>query len=144
MFTGLRLFRVALLGEVLRVRPMTLTIAGVAAAQLAAGHFRVGIPCVFHEATGLPCPGCGLTRSCLALFEGRLTDAVYLHPFGPVLLGALVFCLVGGLLPEPRRKRLADVVEDLEIRTGLVPLLFAAFLLVWVLRVTHAIALASV
>lgn len=30
---------------------------------------RIGIPCVFHEVTGLYCPGCGMTRAALALLE---------------------------------------------------------------------------
>ena len=29
----------------------------------------IGIPCVFHEITGLDCPGCGVSRMLLALFR---------------------------------------------------------------------------
>lgn len=28
-----------------------------------------GIPCVFHSVTGLSCPGCGVSRMCLALLR---------------------------------------------------------------------------
>ncbi|WP_309122278.1 DUF2752 domain-containing protein [Paenibacillus sp.] len=35
----------------------------------------LGIPCVFHEATGLYCPGCGMTRAALSLLEGDLPQA---------------------------------------------------------------------
>jgi hypothetical protein len=30
---------------------------------------KLGIPCVFHELTGLYCPGCGMTRAVLALLR---------------------------------------------------------------------------
>ena len=42
--------------------------------------------CIFRNATGLPCPGCGLTRSLTAAAHGRWAEAWRLHPFGPVLL----------------------------------------------------------
>ena len=30
-------------------------------------------PCFFYQATGIPCPGCGLTRSVLSLLHGDAT-----------------------------------------------------------------------
>lgn len=48
----------------------------------------VGIPCLFHLWTGLKCPGCGITRMCLAILSGDLLAAkkenillFYLLPF---------------------------------------------------------------
>ncbi len=32
--------------------------------------------CLFHQHTGLLCPGCGATRSALALGDGRIIEAV--------------------------------------------------------------------
>lgn len=32
--------------------------------------------CVFKKAVGLPCPGCGLTRSVLSLFKGQIIDSI--------------------------------------------------------------------
>ena len=29
----------------------------------------LGIPCIFHTVTGLDCPGCGVSRMCLALLR---------------------------------------------------------------------------
>ena len=33
------------------------------------------VPCLFHAATGLLCPGCGTTRSLTALIQGDLAAA---------------------------------------------------------------------
>ncbi|HJV49192.1 MAG TPA: DUF2752 domain-containing protein [Geothrix sp.] len=48
--------------------------------------------CAFHALTGLPCPGCGLTRAFVALAHGRLREAWTLHPFAFPLYA---FCLAG-------------------------------------------------
>jgi len=37
--------------------------------------FTIGIPCVFHEVTGLKCPGCGMTRSCMSILKFDFTSA---------------------------------------------------------------------
>lgn len=48
----------------------------------------IGIPCLFHLWTGLKCPGCGVTRMCLAVLSGDFLTArkenillFYLLPF---------------------------------------------------------------
>ena len=43
-----------------------------------------GIPCIFHELTGLSCPGCGLTRAASALSQGRIREALSWNPMLPV------------------------------------------------------------
>ena len=39
------------------------------------------IPCPVRSAIGIPCPGCGMTRSCLALAQGEFVSAWKFHPF---------------------------------------------------------------
>ena len=36
--------------------------------------------CLFKFITGLPCPGCGMTRAYLHLFTGDIKGAFYYHP----------------------------------------------------------------
>lgn len=41
---------------------------------------NLAIPCVFHEVTGLYCPGCGITRSLLSLLELDIVQAFKFNP----------------------------------------------------------------
>lgn len=68
---------------------------GAALAALVA----LGAPlCPVAAVTRVPCPGCGLTRATLALFQGHVVEALHLHPLspivGPLVIGGLIF---GGL-----------------------------------------------
>ncbi len=49
--------------------------------------------CPLRFTTGIPCPGCGLTRSFCALSKGQFTAAVGYHLFGPLLYLAAAFAL---------------------------------------------------
>jgi hypothetical protein len=53
--------------------------------------------CPFKIFTGLPCPGCGLTRSVVTLLHGDPTASVYFHPLGvPLVLMLAVLAFVDG------------------------------------------------
>lgn len=45
--------------------------------------------CVFNSITGLPCPGCGGTRSARALVKGDVLTSLYYYP--PLLYGLVVY-----------------------------------------------------
>lgn len=56
-----------------------------------------GTSCVLRSITGLPCPGCGLTRALLAALHGGLAAAWQLHPLfwlAPLILLAVLILLV--------------------------------------------------
>ncbi|MCX7699452.1 MAG: DUF2752 domain-containing protein [Gemmataceae bacterium] len=87
--------------------------------------------CAWKNATGAPCPGCGLTRSGANLFRGRWRQALSFHPLGlimhPILLGL-------GLLaafPESVRRALAVRVaawqRGIAVMLALVWVVFFAF-----------------
>ncbi|GEM_PF-1487582 len=43
------------------------------------------IVCGFRRLTGLPCPGCGMTRGISALLKGDWRLAVHFNPFAPIV-----------------------------------------------------------
>ncbi|NLO36270.1 MAG: DUF2752 domain-containing protein [Clostridiaceae bacterium] len=55
-----------------------------------------GTGCTFASTTGLPCPGCGLTRALAAALHGDLALAFRLHPLfwlAPLILAAVLVLL---------------------------------------------------
>lgn len=57
----------------------------VAAFAISPDHIDDGpVICPFRRLTGLPCPGCGLTRSWVHLAHGQWGDALLANPFGLV------------------------------------------------------------
>lgn len=68
--------------------------------------------CPFRLATGLPCPGCGLTRSWVAAAHGNLATAFADNVFGPVSLVAVMLAVVAaGLLRVVAPARTTVVVR---------------------------------
>ena len=45
------------------------------------------LPCILHLVTDVPCPGCGMTRVCIALTQGHFADAWRYHPFSYLIIG---------------------------------------------------------
>jgi hypothetical protein len=55
------------------------------------------ILCAFRRLTGLPCMGCGLTRSFCAIAKGEVARAAAFHPLGPAVFAATVVYWARGL-----------------------------------------------
>ncbi len=63
--------------------------------------------CAFHSATGLWCPGCGLTRGLHALLDGHLGAALSSNVFTPLAAVGIIWLLVAWICnawdrPAPR------------------------------------------
>ncbi len=81
-----------------RIWPSTYLFAALLVASallpLPRNNAIAGLPsvCAFHHLTGLPCPGCGLTRAWVSMAHGQLVSAFVWHPLGPLLFSsALVY-----------------------------------------------------
>jgi hypothetical protein len=109
-----------------------LAVAIGQAALVAAGF--PGWTCLFHEFTGIPCPGCGLSRSAAALARLDPESALHLHAFGLLLPAALLLLFAGVALPACHRDRLAAGIARVERHIPLALLLTAGLFAYWIMR----------
>lgn len=83
-----------------RARRLFAALAGLLAAGVGYALFcrttGLAVPCLFRTITGLSCPGCGVTRMCLALLALDLPAAWAFNPGLFLLLPILA--LLGGRL----------------------------------------------
>ncbi len=87
--------------------------------------------CPFRRLTGLPCPGCGLTRSWVYLAHGWWRESWAAHPFGAVaVLAVLALCVA---VVVARVRRVPPPGLDALVRRPAVAAVVAAWLLyaVW-------------
>lgn len=108
-----------------------LLLAGTAAAA----WLLLGLPvppCLWKEATGLPCPTCGATRMARALLRGRLLQALAWNPL--LFLGTSAVLGGGGVCALRRamgRPRLRIVLEGPRERLAVRIAAIAMILLGW-------------
>lgn len=48
--------------------------------------------CPMYVLTGLPCPGCGITRSIIFFLTGQWRRSFYIHPMGCILILFALYC----------------------------------------------------
>jgi hypothetical protein len=66
-------------------------------ALTSAGWLELGLPtplCPLHAVTGIPCPGCGMTRAARSLIQGDFRDAALFNPLFMTLLAGVAAYLV--------------------------------------------------
>src|ERR1051326_6721478 len=93
-------------------RLTVLFIFVIAVPQLILVWFGIpGWQCPLLQATGHPCPGCGLSRAAVALLRGNWKLSLTLHAFAPILLAALALVGIASFLPQQHRQNLIYTVE---------------------------------
>jgi hypothetical protein len=85
-----------------------------------------GTKCIFKNTTGIPCPGCGMTRSFLHLFHGELPEAFHDHP----LFFTIPIILVISLLLNVYK----DNIKLKKVLVSILSLIVIAFVVVFIIR----------
>lgn len=96
---------------------------------------RIPLPhsCLFNNLTGIPCPGCGLTRSLVSAVHGDLTGSFSHHRLGMIALVYVLLqltCRLGVILVPAQRPRL--LIQEKRLSRGVI-ILGILFGLNWVL-----------
>jgi hypothetical protein len=86
--------------------------------------------CVFHELTGLECPGCGGSRALYAVLHGRILDALHCNALVVFALPLLIYTGVRWLAREIAGKPHAEF----RFRMAWVNLLIGVIVVFTVLR----------
>jgi hypothetical protein len=89
----------------------------VAAPILGAFYLRIANAsspffCPLKSLTGVPCPGCGLTRSFVAIASGKIPEAIAFNLFGIFLFVGLLIALLHLSLEITFRKKILAVYTE--------------------------------
>gem|GEM_PF-824242 len=87
-------------------------------------------PCLFYSITDIECPGCGMTRACIALARGEVGEALRYNPFS---LGLLLFAGAFALFPDRIRRFWRSLTS--RARTVCTGSMLALILGFWVYRI---------
>jgi hypothetical protein len=93
------------------------------------GRFTVPNVCTLRQLTGVPCPGCGLTRSVVSAAHGDWRASYGYHRLGPFILLYLltqILYRIAWLTIEPLRVGISRVGRIID--TALIPLMVVLFL----------------
>jgi hypothetical protein len=107
--------------------------------SIAVGRIVLPETCIFKNLTGLPCPGCGITRSMTSAVRGDISGSFSYHKLGLLTLIYILsqFFLNLGLVFISRfRNRLQDIGRYLN--TGII-FLAALFFINWIFTLTKLI-----
>src|SRR3954452_20492508 len=114
------------ISPVLRDRRFAFILASAIGLQVALTSLSLpGWQCPFFRLTGIPCPGCGLSRAVTLLIKGDLAGSLRFHAFAPFFLFAGIVLILSLLLPKSILQPAVIKAELIERRTGI-----TAFILV--------------
>jgi hypothetical protein len=123
------------LSPVLRDRKFTFALVGATSLHIALVSLNLpSWECPVFRLTGIPCPGCGLSRATLLLLKGDLSGSLRFHAFAPVFLFAIFALILSVLLPKSILQPAIARAELIERKTGLTVLILGSLILYWLAR----------
>ncbi len=92
--------------------------------------------CFFHNITGLPCPGCGLTRSVAAVLHLHFWEAMRFHPLGIAACVAVLFFAISGLHRQTADFyiRHSKSITVLLVSAGVILVIFGTIRIFWIVQ----------
>ena len=123
------------ISPLLRNRKFTFALVGATGLHIAL--VSLSLPsweCPFFRVTGVPCPGCGLSRATTLLLKGDLAGSLRFHAFAPIFLLAIVALFLSILLPKSMVQSAISRAERIERKTGLTVLILGGLILYWLAR----------
>ena len=124
------------IAPLLRDRRFGLVLTGALGFHV--GLLSLNLPtweCPFFRLTGLPCPGCGLTRACILLLRGEVQASMTFHAFAPVFVVLIAMMIIATLLPRSVTEPFINKAETLERQTGVTIIIFGGLILYWLVRI---------
>ncbi len=126
--------------DLLRSRLFCLTLLGVTTGIFLLYLFDLPTwRCPMKMATGLDCPGCGMTRAAGLLVHGEIAASLKMHPF--VLFYAIAWLIVVlcAILPEKARRSFVDAMIRIDSRFGVTILVISSQLIWGLIRLIRQI-----
>jgi hypothetical protein len=124
-----------LFSSLLESRREGLIIFGAGALHL--GLSLAGLPawnCPIRAVTGLPCPGCGLTRATMQFVRGDFAGSFQTHAFAPIFLFTLLLMGIALVLPKSKRNNMIMKVAHFERRSGITAWVLSLLMFYWAFR----------
>src|SRR3977135_460074 len=123
------------IATLLRDRRFGLLLTGTLGLNIVAISLHLpGWECAFFRVTGLPCPGCGLTRACMLLLKGDVQASIKFHAFAPLFVLFIATLIVCMLLPRTVTERFITKAEKLERQSGITIIILGGLILYWLAR----------
>jgi hypothetical protein len=125
----------AVFASILRNPNDARVLAAIGCIHLTFAYYGIkGWTCPILFTTGVPCPGCGLTRAAGALLEGDWKTMATTHLFAPVYIAAAVLIGIIAIVPEKLRNIIVEKIAQVENQTRLTLVVVFGLVLYWGLR----------